>query len=276
MELHKATDILEWGRTEMGLIVPVDSAPKPLPKAFDFFAGAGGFSCGLHQGGFHVIGAMEFDRFAAWTYMTNLGAHPMKIYFDTDERRDCFEKMLEKSMKSGSLERSGSGWISNHDSPGCEHFWLADIRNITGEMILEKLGMKRGELDLVVGGPPCQGFSSAGKREVGDPRNNLVFEYARMIVELNPKTFVMENVPGILTMTTPDGVPIMDQFCRIIADGDYAPYESVCKMMGLKPTARKGMRRECKKEDMEPQRAKKKPLASAAKVSPQPMQQSMF
>jgi hypothetical protein len=115
------------------------------------------------------------------------------------------------------------------------------------------------------------GFKSmAGTRDPDDPRNNLVFEYARLIVELNPKAFIMENVPGIVTMTTPDGKPIVDVFMRILADGSYAPYESLRKMLGLKPGSKSVLRQECKRTDMKADKPKKKPLASAAKVSVQP------
>lgn len=88
-----------------------------------------------------------------------------------------------------------------------------------------------GELDIVSGGPPCQGYSHAGKRQVADPRNNLVFEFARFIVELQPKTFAMEEVPGILSMVTPDGLPVVDTFIRILADGGFGTVDALKKMM---------------------------------------------
>jgi len=56
----------------------------------------------------------------------------------------------------------------------------------------------RSELDLLVGGAPCQGFSQMGKRQLDDPRNQLVFEYLRVVRDLKPKYFVFENVPGII------------------------------------------------------------------------------
>lgn len=55
------------------------------------------------------------------------------------------------------------------------------------------------EVDLIAGGPPCQGFSHIGKRQLDDPRNSLVFEYLRIISEIKPKYFIFENVPGIAT-----------------------------------------------------------------------------
>jgi len=53
------------------------------------------------------------------------------------------------------------------------------------------------KIDVVIGGPPCQGFSSIGKKNQNDIRNNLVFEYARFVRVINPEFFVMENVSGL-------------------------------------------------------------------------------
>ncbi len=60
-----------------------------------------------------------------------------------------------------------------------------------------------------------------------DERNSLVFDYARMIVEIKPRTMVMENVPGILTMTTKEGIPVIDAFCRILEDGGFGTYDAL-------------------------------------------------
>lgn len=61
------------------------------------------------------------------------------------------------------------------------------------------------DADIVFGGPPCQGFSTAGKREVFDPRNQLYKHFARAVSCIRPKAFVLENVVGMLDMRTPDG-----------------------------------------------------------------------
>lgn len=111
----------------------------------------------------------------------------------------------------------------------CLHLWLGDVRQLTGERMLADLGLELGELDLVAGGPPCQGFSISGKRQVVDPRNSLVFEFARLVLELKPKTMLMENVPGMLSMVTPEGVPVVDALCRVLEDGGFGAYESLRK-----------------------------------------------
>ena len=73
-----------------------------------------------------------------------------------------------------------------------------DIAKLTGSECMELAGIEKGELDVLDGSPPCQGFSTAGKRKFDDPRNSLFAEYARLIDELQPRVFVMENVTGMV------------------------------------------------------------------------------
>ncbi len=77
--------------------------------------------------------------------------------------------------------------------------WQKDITEITGQGILDFCGIKKGDLDVLDGSPPCQGFSTIGKRDLNDERNDLYLSYVRLIKELSPKIFVMENVPGMLS-----------------------------------------------------------------------------
>lgn len=79
-------------------------------------------------------------------------------------------------------------------------FMLADIGAISGRDILRRCGLRRGELDVLVGGPPCQGFSILGQRMLGDPRNRLFGDFIRLAGELQPRVAVIENVPGLATM----------------------------------------------------------------------------
>lgn len=80
-----------------------------------------------------------------------------------------------------------------------EHFILGDI---TKPQIQQQIFnvCKNTNIDVIVGGPPCQGFSYAGWRNPNDKRNQLFREFVSVVCELQPKFFVMENVPGILTM----------------------------------------------------------------------------
>jgi DNA (cytosine-5)-methyltransferase 1 len=79
-------------------------------------------------------------------------------------------------------------------------FWkviCASVVDITGAEIRKRSGIGDREIDVVCGGPPCQGFSLIGKRALDDPRNSLVSHFMRLVMELQPKYFVMENVKGL-------------------------------------------------------------------------------
>lgn len=75
----------------------------------------------------------------------------------------------------------------------------ADIATLDPLVVLSDLWLEPGELDILDGSPPCQGFSMAGKRRLDDPRNRLFEEYVRFLKAIRPKAFVMENVPGLVT-----------------------------------------------------------------------------
>lgn len=304
-----------WKELESGIIVP--EHVKKYPTCFDFFAGAGGFSCGVVQAGFQVVGALEWDCAASWTYMTNLGAYPIKITYSSDPYKRKLEQYFEKAYKKAEkrlkknkiveagdlIGQSGDGWLKSEREagtyyPACPNFFFGDITELTGAQILKVLGMKKGELDLVIGGPPCQGFSRANsknspKNEIKDPRNNLVFEYARMIVELQPKTFCMENVPDIILYRDSYGVPILDRFLHIIEEGDYMSYEAGLRalnitreQMGIKKqlvvrTSKstdprhikdqmKGRKKKLKKKKVKAKKAPQLPLFQSYQLPPQP------
>lgn len=75
----------------------------------------------------------------------------------------------------------------------------ADIDDIDFERLLERLNIESGDLDILIGGPPCQGFSTAGARFWDDPRNHLLRSYVAALKTIRPKWFLMENVEGLLT-----------------------------------------------------------------------------
>lgn len=77
---------------------------------------------------------------------------------------------------------------------------LADLMDESVENIIKKNGIKRGSIDVIVGGPPCQGFSISGKRNPNDPRNRLYVSFVAFLKALQPKAFVMENVPNLVSM----------------------------------------------------------------------------
>lgn len=153
-------------------------------KVVSLFSGCGGSSLGYKLAGMKVLLANEFIPAAAETYRANF---PNTI-------------MLEK-----------------------------DIRQITGKDILDLTGLKIGELDVLDGSPPCQAFSMMGKREAKwgqvskysdteQRTDDLFFEFTRILTELQPKTFVAENVAGL---TMGKAKAVFDEIYRALENCGY-------------------------------------------------------
>lgn len=79
--------------------------------------------------------------------------------------------------------------------------WVSDIKNVTVEDVLKELNLTEGQLDLLGGCPPCQGFSTLrtknGRRRIRDRQNDLIFEFERLVLGLKPKHVMLENVPRL-------------------------------------------------------------------------------
>ena len=73
-----------------------------------------------------------------------------------------------------------------------------DITQITYENIKGIIGEQK--IDIIIGGPPCQGMSLSGPRKFDDPRNKLYLSYIRLVEEIRPRAFVIENVPGLVSL----------------------------------------------------------------------------
>jgi len=78
--------------------------------------------------------------------------------------------------------------------------YCKDIKDFGIHDLIKDFNLKEGDIDLVVGGPPCQAYSTVGKRLIDDPRGRLFQEYYRVLKEINPKMFIFENVRGLLSM----------------------------------------------------------------------------
>jgi DNA (cytosine-5)-methyltransferase 1 len=88
--------------------------------------------------------------------------------------------------------------------------YCEDLIKLSPEKFNELYNKENHEIDLVVGGPPCQSFSIAGKRDINDPRNTLFMEYVKYLDYFNPKAFIMENVIGMLSKKTESGENVID------------------------------------------------------------------
>ena len=94
-------------------------------------------------------------------------------------------------------EPAGKTYKENHPKV---KYLVEDIAKINGDELLKDTKYTKEDIDVIIGGPPCQGFSTLGKRFIDDPRNKLFKEYVRIVNDIRPKFFVMENVSGILSM----------------------------------------------------------------------------
>jgi DNA (cytosine-5)-methyltransferase 1 len=148
--------------------------------AVSLFSGCGGFCEGASLAGLRILAAVEWDRFAAETYRHNFPDIPL-------------------------FEADIAGFL-NRDSPDWQHQKARFVR------------VRRGAVDVVFGGPPCQGYSQIGTRDLDDPRNGLYREYVRIVETLQPRVFVMENVPNMLLLRK--GV-FRDQVLAAFAEAGY-------------------------------------------------------
>ncbi len=165
---------------------------------------------------------------------------------------------------------AGSGWIRGQDPSvkGVSHLFIGDVRKLTSERVLKAIGMQPGELDLIAGGPPCQGFSKAGKQNICDPRNSLIYEFARFIQEMQPRSFVMEEVPEVGTMMDPDGVPVLEKFKRLVEPAGFEGYEAFKRIAHGSPTRGAALRSNTPRSLNGKAKRERKNAVPAAKAPP--------
>jgi DNA (cytosine-5)-methyltransferase 1 len=115
--------------------------------------------------------------------------------------------------------------VETHSSnfPECKT-WCTDLSSVSGTQFRKETGIGDKHIDALFSGPPCQGFSLIGKRSQKDPRNLLVYEFARLIGELLPSYFVMENVEGILLGKARN---TLDEFVRLVRAAGYSVVEPI-------------------------------------------------
>ena len=146
----------------------------PAPTAIDLFAGCGGLSLGLQWAGWDLLCAVERSPMAAETYFAN--------FIGDSEGPDA---QYDRHMAKGLPDQVRAGLV------------VGDVESFGDctSTIRELLG--GDELALLAGGPPCQGFSLAGRRSADDPRNDLVWRFLEAAESLSPLLVLMENVSAI-------------------------------------------------------------------------------
>lgn len=185
------------------------------PTAISLFAGAGGMDLGLEAAGFVTHLATDVDANACETLRLNrklglLDRAEVEHFIDEIQTQRCYLS-LDSEQKFRAFERL------RRRSSAVDHLrkariLQADIRAVSSEVLSESVGGTTPT--LVAGGPPCQPFSRAGKRESLDCTKNgdLFYEFVRVVRDLRPKWFLFENVKG-LTFTKTDVVYVHCAAC---------------------------------------------------------------
>lgn len=194
-----------------------------MPKYLDLFAGAGGLSEGFLRAGYEPVAHVEMDVAACYSLKTRAAYHWLKRECKLNFYREYLEQKISRDVFYSKVPESVLKSVLNYE-----------ISNDCLESIFTEIDqLLNGEkLDLIVGGPPCQAYSIAGRsrsesRMVGDKRNYLYKLYAEFLKRYKPKYFVFENVLGLLSAKDEDGSLHFDNmralFKRYGYTTDYRP-----------------------------------------------------
>lgn len=165
----------------------------PKIKFIDLFAGAGGLSEGFVKAGFTPVAHVEMNKDACDTLRTRTAFHWLKEKGQEEEYYDYLKGTITREELWNKIPVHLIKSVINKEIS-------EDTLPIIFEQIDAELGTKK--VDLVIGGPPCQAYSVAGrvrKDMTNDPRNHLYKHYVEFLKKYQPKMFVFENVPGILS-----------------------------------------------------------------------------
>jgi DNA (cytosine-5)-methyltransferase 1 len=164
----------------------------------DLFAGAGGLSEGFIRNGFLPVAHVEYDRYASQTLRTRAAYY----FLEKNKLKDIYFEYI-----SGKCSRED--FLSSIPSDLLDSVINEEISDFTIDSIFTKIksimsGKGVTNIDVIVGGPPCQAYSLVGRArdpygKERDPRNYLYKQYIKFLIHFKPKVFVFENVPGILT-----------------------------------------------------------------------------
>ena len=183
----------------------------------DLFAGAGGLSEGFIRAGYTPLAHIEMDKYACDTLKTRAAFHWLK----SEDKLDVYKKYLYEKQE----KEDGSKLWEQVPIDVINTVIQATIGEKTIGGIFENVDKLIGKqpVDVIIGGPPCQAYSFAGRARMGkdvekDPRNELYKFYVNFLEHYTPKMFVFENVLGILTAKK--GKPFAD-LQKVVEDAGY-------------------------------------------------------
>jgi DNA (cytosine-5)-methyltransferase 1 len=169
------------------------SSMKKQLKYIDLFAGAGGLSEGFIREGFFPVAHVEMDEAACYTLKTRIAFHYLKSQNNTDKYYSYLKGEISRSELYNAVPENLLNSVINLPIG-------AEYNETIHGLISKQLGAE--EVDLIIGGPPCQAYSLVGRARsadgmISDPRNHLYIEYAGYLEKYKPKMFVFENVLGL-------------------------------------------------------------------------------
>lgn len=189
-----------------------------MPNFLDLFAGAGGLSEGFLRAGFESVAHIEMDRAACFTLKTRMAYHWLK----SQGKLSLYYKYLNREI-------TRDEFYQNIPSTVLDSVLNYEISEETLPVIFEKIDtlLSGTSLDLIIGGPPCQAYSLAGRSRsethmIGDKRNYLYKLYAKFLGKYQPKYFVFENVLGLLSAKDEDGSRHFDNMQKLFCDCGYS------------------------------------------------------
>lgn len=162
-------------------------------KFIDLFAGAGGLSEGFIRAGFRPVAHVEMNKDACDTLKTRTAFHYLK---ENNRVSEYYDYLKGKISRDQLWNKVPSNLIKSVINKEISSKTLPEIFEVIDNELLND------KVDLVIGGPPCQAYSVAGrarKNMEDDPRNHLYKHYVKFLNRYKPKMFVFENVPGILS-----------------------------------------------------------------------------
>ncbi|HYG38087.1 MAG TPA: DNA cytosine methyltransferase [Cytophagales bacterium] len=167
----------------------------------DLFAGAGGLSEGFLKAGFTPIAHVEIDKAACFTLKTRQSYH----YLKSNNQIEYYHKYLKGEINRSKLYSH----IPKEELDKVINLAIGEENN---DKIFNKISihLESREVDLIIGGPPCQAYSLVGRARSangmnGDPRNFLFIQYAKYLEKYKPKLFVFENVLGLKSAKNENG-----------------------------------------------------------------------
>lgn len=168
------------------------------------FSGAGGLDLGLEEAGFETLLANEIEPYACESLRANqrlraLGVNEFDHWFEAEVlNQRCYRKISNSDALNLRSRLFGATRLNNSVLQKA-HIVERDVRDLSAAEILQRVGKGVGEIDLLAGGPPCQPFSRAGKRELVDcDKGQLFLDFVRLVDGIRPRWFLFENVKGLV------------------------------------------------------------------------------